>query len=116
MKRKSTIICLVVCILCLLLVLTPVLYHNVGWFRGDTLEYIKEHYAPGGKTIVDGEFLLTGEDEQGGFILYQVAAEDGTSHLIRVHIVFHRSLRMIGPEFKIKGISEIDHYDDIAQR
>ena len=92
--------------LCLLLVLGFCLYHSVGWFRGDLLEYLKEHCTPGGSAIVSGEYLGAGEDEEGGFVLYRVETADGCTHTLRTDVVFRRTLGRVGPDYIIKGIRE----------
>ncbi|MBR3841505.1 MAG: hypothetical protein IKM20_10245 [Erysipelotrichales bacterium] len=104
MKKKVII---VITVLCLILLSSWIFNHTAGWFDGDILEYIEEHYPSNGYNVVSGEYLVRGEDEQGGFIIYEVITEDNESHLIRVHVEFHRHLNQVGPDFKIKGISEI---------
>ena len=53
---------------------------------------------------LSGEYLETGEDEQGGYVMYQVTTESGNVRYIRVNVVFHRYLTKVGPDYKIKGI------------
>ena len=104
MKRFVPILLVV---LCLIILSSCILYHTVGWFDGDILEYVDEHYLSNDYNVLSGEYLISGEDEQGGFIIYEVITEDNESHLIRVNVEFHRHLNQVGPDFKIKGISEI---------
>lgn len=62
-----------------------------------------------------GEHLATGQDEEGGYLIYSVTTEDGASHYVRISVVFHRYLTRIGPDFKIRGITEIPSFDEIIK-
>lgn len=106
----------VILILVLTILLTALFcYHSFGWFRGDTLAYLKTNCMPNGNEIVTGEHLATGEDEEGGYLIYRVTTEDGASHHVRVNVTFHRYLTKIGPDFKIREVFEIPSYDEIMK-
>ena len=88
------------------------IYHSYGWFRGDVLDYIKGNYLVDGQQIVSGEYLESGADEQGEYVIWQVITDDGRSHFLRLDVVFHRYLTRIGPDYKIRGIREIPDYTE----
>ena len=72
------------------------------------LEYLQTNYAHiGSQKILSGEYIASGEDEQGGFIIYEVVTEDGKEHIIRVDVVFHKYLTKIGPDYKIRDFYEV---------
>lgn len=86
--------------------------HSVGWYRGDPLDYIKENFHPDGAAVTGGEYLATGMDGEGGYVVYEVTTEHGNTHYVRLHVEFHRTLRRIGPDYKIKGLSELESFEN----
>lgn len=105
----------VILYICALSVIALICYHSIGWAYGDMTEYIKENYKPDGQEIISVEYLRGGQDEEGGYKIYQVTTENGSTHYIRLNIVYHRHLTMIGPDFKILGITEIPGAAHIIQ-
>lgn len=99
-----------IALLCITAIGALACYHSVGWFRGDLLGYMQENFQPDGETIISGEYLETGEDEQGGYVLYQVTTESGNVHYIRVNVVFHRYLTKVGADYKIRGMEEVSNF------
>lgn len=97
----------VVLSICALAVIALICYHSIGWVYGDMTEYIKENFKPNELEITSVEYLHGGQDEEGGYKIYRVTTENGTVRYIRLNIVYHRHLTMIGPDFKILGITEV---------
>jgi len=105
---------LAILLLCLVLAAAAVIYHTCGWFRGDMEDHIRENFTPEGSRVVSAEYLASGEDKEGGFLIYRTAAADDTIHYIRVQVVFHRYLTKVGPDYKIRGIREIPEEEAAA--
>ena len=98
-------------VICLLLLSSYIFHQNTGWVKGNQLEYIKENYKINDGYIVTGEYIATGQDQQGGFLIYSITTNHNETMYIRLDVEFHKHLGSIGPDFKIKGIREFDYYN-----
>ena len=110
--KKSYRILLCVCALA---VIAFICYHSIGWSYGDMTQYIKKNHKPGGQEIISVEYLHGSQDEEGGYKIYQVTTESGSAHYIRLNVKYHRHLTMIGPDFKILGITEVPGATHVIQ-
>lgn len=90
----------------MILIILLICYHNIGWYNGDALEYIKEIYQENNEIIVDGDLVEKGKDQEGEYIIYKIVNNQGNELIVRLNVKFHRYINKLGPDFKIISISE----------
>lgn len=99
---KRIIIIVIAVLLC-----GSILYSHFGWLHDndDILSYIASNCDIDGKEIVDGEYIVsTGDTKGNGTKLFRVIADDGETRLVRLDVIYRRSLSMLGPQVRVKGI------------
>ena len=100
MRRKKSIL-----LVCAVLLLAWVVY-AASWLggTGDALEHVITRYTVEEQDIVDGEYLNSGVDEEGGYIRFSVELADGSTCHIRADVKWRQTLTRIGPQCRVKGI------------
>ncbi len=93
-----------------LLLLAALLLSELGWWLIDnesTLDHVMEHYDIQGAPILDGEYLESGRDEAGEYVLFRVTTGAEEEHILRVIVRYRRRLSQIGPECRVLGIEVV---------
>ena len=100
MRRKKSIL-----LVCAVLLLAWLVYAG-SWLdnQDKALEHVMRRYTVEELAIVDGEYLNSGVDEEGGYIRFSVELADGSTCHIRADVKWRQTLTRIGPQCRVKGI------------